>query len=164
MFFIFENFADLQNFISDTIEVNELSFILEQVNCKSTYYVIWNTNTKNDFISWWNQCSAVKKIKKSDFQCTHSNWNNDHCKSEFWSQFNQAVVKKTEILCLICKKYNLVLTHSIYIRNDFSEIKKHIQNQNCVLNFTANYATPDIFIVLINYLQNIMIMIYDNNL
>ena len=38
--FIFENSVNLQNFISDMIEVNELSSILEQVNCKSTYYVI----------------------------------------------------------------------------------------------------------------------------
>src|SRR5436190_21851162 len=38
--FIFENSTDLQNFISDIIEVNELSSILKQVNCKSMYYVI----------------------------------------------------------------------------------------------------------------------------
>src|SRR5436190_24231444 len=38
--FISENSADLQNFISGTVEVNELSSILEQVNCKNTYYVI----------------------------------------------------------------------------------------------------------------------------
>ena len=126
--FIFENSTDLQNFISDIIEVNELSSILKQVNCKSMYYVIWNANIKNDFASWWNQYSVIKKIKKSDFWYTHSNWNNDHCKSEFWLQFNQAAVKKTEIFCLICKKYNLVLIHSIYIRNNFFEMKKHIQN------------------------------------
>ena len=36
--------------------------------------------------------------------------------------------KKTEIFCLIYKKCNLVLTHSIYIRNDSFEMKKHIQN------------------------------------
>ena len=51
-FFISENSADLQNFISDTVEVNKLSFILEQINYKSTYYVIWNANTKDDFASW----------------------------------------------------------------------------------------------------------------
>ena len=163
-FVIFENSVDLQNSISDIIEINELSSTLEQVNCRNMYYIIWNINTKNNFISWWNQCSAVKKIKKSDSQWTYSNWNNAHHKSEFWSQFNQAAVKKTEIFCLICKKCNLVLTHLIYIRNDFSEMKKHIQNWNCVLNFTANCATSDIFIVLINYLQNIMITIYNNNL
>ena len=39
-FFISENSMNLQNFISDMIEVNELSFTLEQVNCKNTYYVI----------------------------------------------------------------------------------------------------------------------------
>ena len=71
MFFISENSADLQNFISDMIEVNELSSILEQVNCKSMYYVIWNANIKNDFVFWWNQYSAIKKIKKSDSWCTH---------------------------------------------------------------------------------------------
>jgi len=38
--FISENSADLQIFISDIIEVNELSSILEQVNCKNMYYVI----------------------------------------------------------------------------------------------------------------------------
>jgi len=157
---ISENSADLSDFIFSTVEV---SLTLEQVNCKSTYYVIWNANTKNDFISWWNQCSAVKKIKKSDSWYTQSNWNNAHHKSEFWSQFNQAAVKKTEIFCLICKKCNLVLTHSIYIKNDSSEMKKHIQSQDYDFNVTANHATSDIFIVLINYLQDIMIMIYDNN-
>ena len=162
-FFISENSADLQNFTSDMIEVNELSSTLEQVNCKSMYYVIWNANTKDDFASWWNQCSAVKKIKKSDSQCTHSNWNNDHHKSEFWSQFNQAAVKKTEIFCLICKKCNLVLTHSIYIKNNFFEMKKHIQNQKCNFNVITNHAISDIFIILINYFQDIMITIYDNN-
>ena len=40
MSFISENSADLQIFISDIIEVNELSSILEQVNCKNMYYVI----------------------------------------------------------------------------------------------------------------------------
>ena len=143
---------NLQNFTSDTIEVNELSSTLEQVNCKNTYYVIWNVNTKNNFASWWNQCSAAKKIKKSDSWYIYFNWNNDYHKSEFWSQFNQATIKKTEILCLIYKKYNLVLIHSIYIKNDFSEIKKHIQNWNYVLNFTINCTISDIFIVLINYL------------
>ena len=39
-FFISENSADLQNFISDMIEINELSSILEQVNCKNMYYII----------------------------------------------------------------------------------------------------------------------------
>ena len=81
------------------------------------YYVIWNVNTKNDFASWWNQYSAVKKIKKSDSWYTHFNWNNAHHKSEFWSQFNQKIIKKTEIFCLICKKCNLVLIHLIYIKN-----------------------------------------------
>ena len=38
--FISENSVNLQNFISDTIEVNELSSTLEQVNCRSMYYVI----------------------------------------------------------------------------------------------------------------------------
>ena len=127
------------------------------------YYIIWNVNTKNDFVFWWNQYSAVKKIKKSDSWCTYFNWNNAYCKSEFWSQFNQAAVKKTEIFCLICKKYNLVLTYSIYIRNSSSEMKKHIQNQDCDFNVTANHATSDIFIILINYFQDIMIMIYNNN-
>ena len=122
---ISENSADLSDFTFSTVEV---SLTLEWVNCKSTYYVIWNANTKDDFVSWWNQCSAVKKIKKSDSQYTQFNWNNAHHKSEFWSQFNQAAVKKTEIFCLICKKCNLVLTHLIYIKNDFSEMKKHIQN------------------------------------
>ena len=51
-FFISENSANLQNFISDMIEVNELSSTLEQVNCKNMYYIIWNINTKNDFASW----------------------------------------------------------------------------------------------------------------
>ena len=50
--FISENSADLQNFTSDMIEVNELSSTLEQVNCRNTYYVIWNANIKNDFVSW----------------------------------------------------------------------------------------------------------------
>ena len=40
VFFISENSANLQNFISDTVEVNELSSTLEQVNCRNTYYVI----------------------------------------------------------------------------------------------------------------------------
>ena len=40
MSFISENSANLQNFISDMIEVNELSSTLEQVNCKNMYYVI----------------------------------------------------------------------------------------------------------------------------
>ena len=39
-FIISENSADLQNFISNMIKINELSFTLEQVNCKDTYYVI----------------------------------------------------------------------------------------------------------------------------
>ena len=77
--------------------------------------------------------------------------------------FDQKAVRRTEILCLICKKCDLVLTHSIYIRNDFFEMKKHIQNQDCVFNFTANHAISDIFIILISYFQDIMIIIYDNN-
>ena len=40
MSFISENFMNLQNFISDMIEINELSSILEQVNCKNMYYII----------------------------------------------------------------------------------------------------------------------------
>ena len=40
VFFISENSADLQNFTSDTVEVNELPSILEQVNCRDMYYVI----------------------------------------------------------------------------------------------------------------------------
>ena len=39
-FFISENSANLQNFTSDTVEINELSSTFEQVNCKNTYYVI----------------------------------------------------------------------------------------------------------------------------
>ena len=38
--FISENSVDLQNFTSGTVEVNELSSTLEQVNCRNTYYVI----------------------------------------------------------------------------------------------------------------------------
>ena len=67
------------------------------------------------------------------------------------------------MIYLICKKCNFILIHLIYIRNDFSEIKKHIQNQKCDFNVTANYATSDIFIVLISYFQDIMITIFDNN-
>ena len=52
VFFISENSMNLQNFISDMIEVNELSSTLEQVNCKNMYYVIWNANIKDDFASW----------------------------------------------------------------------------------------------------------------
>ena len=77
--------------------------------------------------------------------------------------FDQKAVRKTEIFCLICKKCNFVLTHSIYIRNSFSEMKKHIQNQEYDLNVIANHAISDIFIILINYFQDIMITIYDNN-
>jgi len=161
--FISENSADLQNSTSGTIEVNELPSTLEQVNCKGTYYVIWNANTKDDFASWWNQCSAAKKIKEPDSRCTHPNWNNGHRKSEFWSQFNQAAAKKTGIPCLICKKCNLVLTHPTYTRNGPSGMKKHIQSRDCVLNSTANRATSDISIVLVSYLQDIMVTIYGND-
>ena len=38
--FISENSADLQNFTSDMIEINELSSTLEQVNCRDMYYII----------------------------------------------------------------------------------------------------------------------------
>ena len=40
VFFISENSMNLQNFISDIIEINEFSSTLEQVNCKNTYYII----------------------------------------------------------------------------------------------------------------------------
>ena len=81
----------------------------------------------------------------------------------FWAQFNQAAIKKTEISCIIYKKYNLVLTYLIYTKNDSSEMKKHIQSQDCDLNIIINQTRSDIFTMLINYLQDIMIIIYDNN-
>ena len=84
--------------------------------------------------------------------------------SAFWAQFNQAAVKKTEISYIIYKKYNLVLIHSIYIKSSSSKMKKHIQSQDCDLNAIINQTRSDIFIMLINYLQDIMIIIYDNNL
>ena len=145
---ISENSADLQNFTFSTVEV---SSTLEQVNCKSTYHVIWNANTKDDFASWWDQHSAVKEIKESDSQYTQSNWHNAHCKSAFWLQFDQAAAKKTGIPCLICKKCNVVLTHPIYTKNSSSEMKKHIWSWDCDLNATAYHATSDIFIVLVSY-------------
>ena len=40
VFFISENSVNLQNFIFNTVEVNELSSTFEQMNCKNTYYVI----------------------------------------------------------------------------------------------------------------------------
>ena len=40
VFFISENSVNLQNSISDMIEVNEFSFTLEQVNCRNMYYII----------------------------------------------------------------------------------------------------------------------------
>ena len=71
MFFIIsDDSVNLSDFIFSTVEV---SSILEQVNHRDTYYVIWNANTKNDFVSWWNQNSVVKKIKKSDSKCSQSN-------------------------------------------------------------------------------------------
>ena len=42
-------------------------------------------------------------------------------------------------------------------------MKKHIQNQEYNFNVIANHAISDIFIVLINYFQDIMITIYDND-
>ena len=83
--------------------------------------------------------------------------------SAFWAQFNQAVIKKTEISCIIYKKCNLVLTHLTYTKNDSSEMKKHIQSQDYDLNAIINQTRSDIFTMLISYLQDIMITIYDNN-
>ena len=54
--------------------------------------------------------------------------------------------------------------HSTYSRNDFSEMKKHFKNQKYDHNVITNYATLNIFIILINYFQDIMIIIFDNNL
>ena len=62
-FIISDDSVNLSDFIFSTVEV---SSTLEQVNHRNTYYIIWNANTKDDFTSWWNQNSAVKKIKKSD--------------------------------------------------------------------------------------------------
>ena len=77
---ISENWIDLPDSTSSTVEVPST---LEQVNCKGTYYIIWNANTKDDFASWWDQHSAAKKIKESDSQYTQSNWHNAHHKSAF---------------------------------------------------------------------------------
>ena len=161
MFFIIsDDSVNLSDFIFSTVEV---SSTLEQVNHKDMYYVIWNANTKDDFVSWWNQNSAVKKIKKSDSKCSQSNWNNVHHISDWWKMFNQKAVRRTEIFCLICKKCDLVLTHSTYSRNDSSEMKKHLENWECDYNATTNCATSDVFMILISYLQDIMITIFDNN-
>ena len=46
---ISENSADLSDFTFSTVEVLST---LEQVNCKNTYYIIWNANIKDDFASW----------------------------------------------------------------------------------------------------------------
>ena len=136
-----ENSLNLQDSIFSTIEV---SSTLNKLNCNDQYFVIWTADTKNDFTSWWNQLSAAQECKQSESGKTHSNWSNTHCKSDFWTKFHQAAVKKTEISCIICKKCNMILTHSIYSKNSTSEMKKHAQSQDCDLNATANHATSDI--------------------
>ena len=143
-----ENSLNLQDSIFSTIEV---SSTLDKLNCNDWYFVIWNADTKDDFTSWWNQLSAAQKCKQSGSGKTNSNWSNAHCKSDFWTKFHQAAVKKTGISCLICKKCNLVLAHSIYTKNSSSEMKKHIWSQDCDLNATANHATSDIdFLMLVS--------------
>ena len=77
--------------------------------------------------------------------------------------FDQKAVRRTEILCLIYKKCDLVLMHSTYSRNDSSEMKKHLESQEYDCNATANHATSDVFMILVSYLQDIMITIFDNN-
>ena len=145
---ISENWIDLLNSTSSTVEVPST---LEQVNCKGTYYIIWNANTKDDFASWWDQRSAAKEIKEPDSRYTQPNWHNAHRKSAFWLQFDQAAAKKTGIPCLICKKCNLVLAHPTYTKNGPSGMKKHIRSRDCGLNATAYHATSDISIVLVSY-------------
>ena len=73
--------------------------------------------------------------------------------------FDQKAVRRTEIFCLICKKCDLVLMHSTYSRNDSSEMKKHLESWEYTHNIIINYATSDIFIILISYFQDIMIIL-----
>jgi len=54
--------------------------------------------------------------------------------------------------------------YSTYSKNDSFKMKKHLESQKYDYNIIANHATSDIFIVLINYLQDIMIIIFNNNL
>jgi len=42
-------------------------------------------------------------------------------------------------------------------------MKKHIQSQDYNFNIIINQTRSDIFIILTNYFQDIMIIIYDNN-
>ena len=53
--------------------------------------------------------------------------------------------------------------HSTYSKNSFSEMKKYLESQEYDHNIIANHVTSDVFIILINYLQDIMITIFDNN-
>jgi hypothetical protein len=157
---ISDNSADLPDSTSSTVEVPS---ILEQVNRRGTYYVIWNANTKDDFASWWNQSSAAKKIKEPGSKCSQPNWNNVHRTSEWWKKFNQGAARKTEVPCLICKKCNLVLTHPTYSKNGPSGMKKHLESREYGHNATENRATLDISMLLVSYLQDIMVTIFGNN-
>ena len=53
--------------------------------------------------------------------------------------------------------------HLTYLKNNSSEMKKHLESQECDYNIIVNHTTSDIFIILINYFQDIIIIIFDNN-
>ena len=129
----------------------EVPSALEQLNCKSKYYIIWNANEVEIFSSWWNQLPAVKKCQKSGSGKSHSCWANAHRTSTFWQEFHQAAEKRTGDPDIICKKCHIVLAHSTYSRNGCSGMKKHLESHDCTLNAIANHANQNISLLLISW-------------
>ena len=116
----------------------EMSFILQQMNCEDKYYIIWNTDQAEMFISWWNQLSKTKKCQQSESKKAHSCWNNAYYIFKNWQHFHQTAEKKTGISDMICKKCHTVIAHLIYFQDDSSEMNKHIESKDCFLNIIMN--------------------------
>ena len=129
----------------------EVSFILQQMNYEDKYYIIWNTDQAEMFISWWNQLFKTKKCWQSESKKAHSCWNNACHISKNWQYFHQTAEKKTGISDMICKKCHTVIAHLIYSWDDSSEMNKHIKSKDCFFNAIMNWINiQNVFLLLIS--------------
>jgi len=129
----------------------EVPSVLQQMNCGGKYYIIWDTDQAEVFISWWDQLPEAKKCRQPGSKKAHPCWNNARRTSKNWQHFHQAAEKKTGIPGMICKKCHTVIAHPTYSRGGPSGMNKHIGSKDCLLNATANRTnTQDVSLLLVS--------------
>ncbi len=154
---MFSNFAfssnELNNILIDNVLFISSTFLFrDDQHNKFVLFSESNASLQEIFREWWNSISyelknlTMTKTRKEERRKMF--WNNSFRTNESWNNYIEAALLIDDTFRLLCRRYDLDMTHFTSINSKSNFLRNHWINKTCSKFVTQKYSNVNIEIAL----------------